>query len=263
MPELPDVEIFKQYLDATALHQTIDRVELDTTTILENLSRQTLIQTLNGRRFESTRRHGKHLSVALDRGPYLTLHFGMTGYLKYFKDPDDGPTHVRLLLSFSNGYHLAYVSQRKLGRVGRTDDPEKFIQEKNLGPDALELDLDGFKEVLAGRRGMLKPTLMNQSVLAGLGNVYSDEILYHCGLHPKAKTDSLAAGVREKLFNEMRQTLREAIQDRADPQKFPESWITPRRHKGGECPKGHGPLERIKVAGRGAYYCCRCQPAPA
>lgn len=263
MPELPDVEIFKQYLDATALHQSIHRVELDTAMILDHISRQSLIQTLNGRQLESTRRHGKHLLVALDRGPYLTLHFGMTGYLKYFKDPDHRPAHVRLLLSFANGYHLAYVSQRKLGRVGLTDDPEKFIQEKSLGPDALELDLDGFKDVLAGRRGMLKPTLMNQSVLAGLGNVYSDEILYHCGLHPKVPAASLSAEVQEKLFNEMRQTLQEAIQDRTDPRNFPASWLLPQRHPGGECPKGHGTLTSLNVAGRRAYFCSRCQPAPA
>ena len=262
MPELPDVEIFKQYLDATALHQTIHRVEIDSTTILDNISRQSLIQTLKGRRFESTRRHGKHLLAALGCGPYLTLHFGMTGYLKYFKDPEAGPTHVRLLLSFTNGYHLAYVSQRKLGRVGLTDDPEKFIQEKSLGPDALELDLDGFKNVLAGKRGMIKSTLMNQRVIAGLGNVYSDEILYQCGLHPKVPADSLTAEVQENLFKEMRQTLQEAIQDRADPWNFPESCLTPQRHKGGECPKGHGRLGRVKVAGRRAYYCPRCQPVP-
>jgi formamidopyrimidine-DNA glycosylase len=263
MPELPDVEVFRQYLDATALHQKIAGVKIDTTTVLDDVSRQALIQTLSGRQLESTRRHGKHLLAALDRGSYLTLHFGMTGYLKYFKDSDDSPDHVRLLLSFAGGYHLAYVSQRKLGRVGLTADPEKFIREKDLGPDALELDLEGFRDVVAGRRGMLKSTLMNQSVLAGLGNVYSDEILYHCGLHPKVPADSLDADVQENLFKEMRQTLQEAIQDRADPRNFPESWLIPQRHEGGECPKGHGRLEWVKVAGRRACYCPRCQPVPA
>jgi formamidopyrimidine-DNA glycosylase len=262
MPELPDVEIFKQYLDATALHQTIDLVEINNTTVLDHISRQSLIQTLNGRRFESTRRHGKHLLVALDHGPYLTLHFGMTGYLKYFKDPDDSPPHVRLLLGFTDGYHLAYVSQRQLGRVGLTDDPQSFIRGKGLGPDALEVDLDGFKNVLAGKRGMIKATLMNQSYMAGLGNVYSDEILYRCGLHPKTKTDSVDAKMREKLYNAMQQTLKEAIRVRVDPQKFPGSWLIPQRQTGGECPKGHGRLERLKVGGRTAYVCSRCQGKP-
>jgi formamidopyrimidine-DNA glycosylase len=262
MPELPDVEIFKQYLDATALHQTIDRVEVDRTRILDQISEAALARALKGSKLSSTRRHGKHLLAALNRGQYLTLHFGMTGFLKYFRDPDHRVSHVRLRLSFTNGYNLAYVSQRMLGKVGLTEEPEQFIREKGLGPDALKLDLAGFKKILAGKRGMIKSTLMNQSYLAGLGNVYSDEILFRCALFPKIRTDSLDEEMQEKLYHEMVQTLKEAIYYRADPQKFPKSWLTKERQNGGDCPKGHGQLERIKVAGRTAYYCPRCQPRP-
>ena len=117
MPELPDVEVFKRYLDATALHKTITDVEVESTQILDGVSKGKLHKSLKGRQFLSTHRHGKHLLVALEKESWLTLHFGMTGFLKYFKQMDKDPEHDRMLISFDNGYHLAYVSQRKLGAV--------------------------------------------------------------------------------------------------------------------------------------------------
>ena len=156
MPELPDVEVFKRYLDATALHKTITAVKVKSARILEGVSPQRLQEKLRQQQFHSTHRHGKHLLVALDQGPWLTLHFGMTGFLKYFKRMDKDPEHDRLLVSFDNGYHLAYVCQRKLGNVGLTDDVDSFVKKKQLGPDALSLDLDGFRRALQGKRGTIK-----------------------------------------------------------------------------------------------------------
>ena len=86
MPELPDVEMFKRYLDATSLHQRIDDVDVRNAYILKNVTARELARGLKGRRFESTRRHGKHLFVRADRKLWLRLHFGMTGSLEYFKD---------------------------------------------------------------------------------------------------------------------------------------------------------------------------------
>ena len=179
MPELPDVEVFKRYLDATSLHQEIEEVDVRTRQLLENTSIRHLRRGLEGRRFESTRRHGKNLFAGLDDGDWLLLHFGMTGDLAYFKHIEDDPQYDRLLLTFANGYHLAYVSQRKLGELALIEGVDEFVEQKDLGPDALnDLGRDTFEEIVAGRRAMAKSLLMDQQTIAGIGNVYSDEILF-------------------------------------------------------------------------------------
>jgi formamidopyrimidine-DNA glycosylase len=110
MPELPDVEVFRRYVNSTSLHQNIELVEVRNGKILGGVSALKLQSTLKGRRFESTRRHGKNLFVGLDGGGWLLMHFGMTGRLKYFKDMDQDPPHDRFLISFENRYHLASIA---------------------------------------------------------------------------------------------------------------------------------------------------------
>src|SRR5215207_5968721 len=185
MPELPDVEAFKRYMDATSLHQKIRFVGVRSEKILGDFSARTLQSTLKGRTFESTRRHGKNLFAGLDGGGWMLMHFGMTGRLTYFKDPDEEPLHSRLLFAFDNDNHLAFVCQRMFGKVDLIEDPEEFAREKGLGPDALDLDGGSFRERLNGTRGGVKATLMNQKILAGIGNIYSDEILFQARLHPR------------------------------------------------------------------------------
>lgn len=236
IPELPDVEAFKQYMDSTSLHKTIKEVEVKSKTILENVTAQELQSKLENRKFQSTRRYGKYLFVKLDNDYWLVLHFGMTGDLKYFKDIEKEPPHDRLLIRFSNGFHLAYDSQRKLGEVNLAEDVESFIQEKELGPDALDLDFESFKEVLKGRRGTTKYTLMNQQIIAGIGNIYSDEILFQTGIHPKTKVNKLDEEKLKELFKVMRRVLQTAIDKQADPERFPDSYMIPNRHKGGKVP---------------------------
>jgi formamidopyrimidine-DNA glycosylase len=259
MPELPDVETFRRYLDATSLHQEIEKVEGRSRQVLEGVSAQELEAGLEGRTFESTRRHGKYLLVELDDGNWLVLHFGMTGHLKYFKDTEKDPPYDRLLIAFANGYHLAYDAQRKLGEVALTEDVEEFIEEKGWGPDALSFGLVAFKEALAGRRGMAKSTLMNQHIVAGIGNVYSDEILFQVGIHPRSKVNQLSEETLEELFQAMKKVLQTAIDHQADPEQFPDDYITPHRHDDRECPRCGAEIKRVKVSGPSAYYCPHCQ----
>src|SRR5215211_4768090 len=140
MPELPDVEVFRRYISSTSLRQKIESVEVKSDKILGGVSARQLQSALKGRTFESTRRHGKNLFVGLDGGGWLLMHFGMTGDLEYFEDLDQDPPHDRFLISFDNGYHLAFDDQRMFGRVDLVEDPESFVREKKLGPDLLELD---------------------------------------------------------------------------------------------------------------------------
>ena len=263
MPELPDVEVFKRYLDSTALHKTIIAVEVKSAAILEGVTAGMLQKTLQSRQFQSTHRHGKHLLVALEQEPWLTLHFGMTGYLKYFKQMEKDPEHDRLLVSFDNGFHLAYVCQRKLGAVGLTDSVDSFIAEKQLGPDALSLDLEGFRQALQGRRGTVKSFLMNQKHLAGIGNVYSDEILFQCKLHPKSQVNHLKGKTVARLFQVVQKVLHAAIDAQADPDQMPDSYMLSHRRRDGTCPRCRGDLRKISIAGRSSYYCPVCQTKPA
>ncbi|MFP4082153.1 MAG: Fpg/Nei family DNA glycosylase [Candidatus Aminicenantes bacterium] len=259
MPELPDVQVYKQYLDATSLHKTIKNVKVEDSRVLSNVTPGKLRNRLKGHKIESSRRHGKYLLAFLDAGFWLSFHFGMTGRLKYFKKMEKDPAHDRVLLSFVNGYHLAYVSQRMLGELEVVEDREEFIKKKEMGEDALSIDLESFTKVVKGRRGSIKSTLMNQKLIAGIGNIYADEILFHSRIHPKTQASKLREGDFQKIFNNMTKVLEKAIRCQVDPERFPDSYLLPHRHQEGKCPRSHGNLETVKISGRTAYFCPRCQ----
>jgi formamidopyrimidine-DNA glycosylase len=260
MPELPDVEVFRRYVNSTSLHQKIESVEVRNGKILGGVSARKLQSTLRGRTFESSRRHGKNLFVGLDGGGWLLMHFGMTGRLKYFKDMDQDPPHDRCLISFENHYHLAFDDQRMFGKMDLVEDPEKFVREKKLGPDPLELDSVSFRERFKGRKASVKSALMNQQVVAGVGNIYSDEILFQAHLYPGTRIERLDDAALEKLFEETRRVLKTAIERGANPQELPDHFLLSHRFEGEKCPRGNGGIRKIKAAGRTAYYCPACQP---
>lgn len=261
MPELPDVEVFRHYVNATSLRIRIESVEVRSRSILKGISPKRLRESLEGHSLETTRRHGKYLFVQLDNKRWLVFHFGMSGHLTYFKEMEEDPPYDRFLISFSNGYHLAYDSQRKLGKVELTKDIDKFIREKGLGPDALATGFDfvAFEERLTARRGMLKSVLMNQEIMAGIGNVTSDEILFQTRLHPKKKVSQLDKKSLRRLFRNMKKVLLTCIECRATPEQYPKSYLTPQRKAGGTCPKCGGKLGQLKLSGRIMYYCPACQ----
>src|SRR6266516_4425304 len=149
MPELPDVEAFKRYLEATSLHQCIAHVDVLSADLLKGVSGRELARQLRGRRFESTRRHGKHLFVRTDDDIWLRLHFGMTGSLRYFKDEKKAPRHTRVLFLFAKDYRLAFDDQRKFGEIRLIKDVSEFLTKRVLGSDALDVDLPEFKKVFA------------------------------------------------------------------------------------------------------------------
>jgi len=260
MPELPDVEVFRRYADATALHQRISDVDVRDAKLLRDVSRGKLARELAGGKFQGTDRHGKYLGLQLDSGVWLVLHFGMTGLLRYFKHAEDEPEYARLLITFSNGYHLAYVNQRRLGTVRLTGDFAHFVSDQQLGPDALDCDRRAFRELLSTGRGTLKTLLMKQEAIAGVGNIYADEALFQAGIHPTTRPAQLDEETVGRLHQTLRHVLRTAIDRKVDPAALPKSWLLPRREKGGRCPKSHGPLKLLKVSGRTTYFCPKCQP---
>jgi formamidopyrimidine-DNA glycosylase len=134
MPELPDVEGFKRVLAKNALRKTIDRVNVSDARILAKLSTRTFASRLQGAKLVAVRRHGKHLMANIDRGGWLTLHFGMTGALQFARNCGEEPPFTRVRLDFRNDGCLAYTNKRMIGRVGLVADPPISSSQKNLDP---------------------------------------------------------------------------------------------------------------------------------
>lgn len=255
MPELPDVETFRKYLAVTSLHKKIVKVHIPGKELLAGISSTTLRRHLKGRKLVDTSRHGKHLFAGTDAGEWLMLHFGMTGKLKYYGKDDSKPSHTRLLLDFENDYHLAYDNQRKLGSIGLVKDIEGFVRRRELGEDALEVDLETFREIYDSKRGSVKSALMDQKTMAGVGNIYADEILFQAKIDPEKSLEELDRNDIGRLFRNMKKVLKKAIDCRADPECLPSSYIIPHRQKDGNCPRCGNKLQRVKVSGRTTYFC--------
>ena len=198
----------------------------------------------------------------LSEGGYLVLHFGMTGKLRYYKNPEKEPEYSLICFEFENDFNLSYVMSRKLGHVYLSTDLKSFVDQKDLGPDVCSSDLNRkvFHELLKDRRGMIKSALMDQSLMAGIGNVYSDEILFQAEVYPRQSVPDLKTNTIDDIYDCMHAVLQTAIDNNADPANFPVGYITPLRGSSeAKCPKCGGELQRLTVAGRSAYYCPSCQ----
>lgn len=265
MPELPDVEGFKRVLTKNALRKTIDRVAVSDARILGKFSVRAFVSHLQGAKLGAARRHGKHLLARVDRGGWLTLHFGMTGALQFVSAADSEPPFTRVRFDFANDGCLAYTNKRMIGRVGLVEDAADFIAAEKLGPDALDrrFDFDAFKSAVLGRKRDVKSVLMDQEIIAGIGNIYSDEILFQARIDPGERVDKLAPGRLKRLFVEARKVLKTAIGSGAGSEqlteRMPKGSLLPERKKGGRCPRCRSPLKIFKVGGRTAYCCPKCQ----
>jgi formamidopyrimidine-DNA glycosylase len=264
MPELPDVAGFKQYIDATALHQQITGTECFDDRFIKGVSRQKLQRRLKGQKLDGTVRHGKWLFAPLsDRGVFV-MHFGMTGNVNYGFDDGELPEHTRLAVRFQGGRTLALISQRMIGRASVAEDIQSVLDEHDVGPDALDDDLDteAFVEIYQGRRGAIKSALMNQSIVSGIGNVYSDEILFQAKTWPAAKVKDFDVEALRDLYRVMRRVLATAARKGGNGHKAPRTWLLGNRNPGDHCPRCEGELTDVTVSGRRGWYCPHCQTGP-
>lgn len=261
MPELPDAQVFKQYFDATALHKPVSRVTVNDERILNETSPQQLGQALSERSFSGSRRHGKHLFARIESGGHLALHFGMTGSLSYSAADDTAAEHTKVRFDFSDGGHLDYTCPRMFGRIALIEDVERFLQDHDIGPDALELSREAFREIVGGSGAMAKSTLMNQAKLAGIGNIYSDEILFHARIHPRERTSELGEPDLDRLYDCMRGILHKAIEMGADPAQMPTDWLITHRREGETCPVCGEIIETLSIGSGTSYHCPAHQSA--
>jgi formamidopyrimidine-DNA glycosylase len=261
MPELPDVESFRRYFDSTSLNKKINNVEVNSKTVLAGISPRALQSRLKGEKFKSTFGHGKYLFAETSKGDFLVMHFGMTGFLSYFKNPEDASKHIRVQINFTNGYHLGYDCARKLGRIDLVDDYNEFIKRKKLGVDPIRenINYQTFKEIVDGRKGTAKSVLMNQEIFAGVGNIYSDEILFQAKINPNSSFEKLKEKDLKEIFNKMKDILKKAISKDADPGKLPDSFLLHYRRPGKDCPVCSGKIKKSTIGGRSSYYCSKHQ----
>jgi len=257
MPELPDVEGYRRLVAAHFVGLTVRRVEVLDAGVIRNSNARQFRKTVRGRTFCRVDRRGKWLVAHMD-GPALVWHFGMTGSLVVVPRAAALDRYDRFILAGDED-ELRYRDMRKLGGVwlaGGGAAIDEIIGPQ--GPDAWTVSLGDFAGRFRARRGAIKPALMDQRVIAGLGNMLSDEVLWSAGVRPARPAAALDSGEVERLHRALRDVLRRSRRAGRIPRT--PSWLSSQRDQEQPiCPRCHGQLERGTLAGRTALSCPNCQ----
>jgi len=257
MPELPDVEGFRAVLAEHAAGQCVERVEVADAGVLRGVTARQLDDALRGHCFARPQRHGKWLIAPTD-GPTVLLHFGMTGSLQWLERGAPLDRFDRVTFVTGAG-ELRYRDMRKLQGItlahGRGEEDRVLA---GLGPDALAVTPKELDRILEGRRGAIKAVLIDQKVIAGLGNLLADEILWRARIPPRRPARSLTVQERRVLRSRMRRVLHDSVGvGRVPPRP---TWLTGARGQPNpRCPRCGTPLCRDRIGGRTTVWCPKCQ----
>jgi formamidopyrimidine-DNA glycosylase len=272
VPELPEVEHLARGLAPRILGSTIQDVRCHFPAVV-GPDPECFAEAVRGRRIDRLHRHGKYLFLMLDREMALALHLRMTGQFLLVPraEPADKHTHLELLLSDRKS-KIVFRDVRKFGRLELLDgNVAQFIEEKKLGEDALDISARRLHQLFQKTSRCIKAALLDQRILAGLGNIYADEILFRERISPLRKAASLSSEQVASLRRTIRSVLRSAIRRRgttisdyvdARGQRgsFQNSLLVYSR-AGSPCPRCGAGIVKSRVAGRGTYSCPNCQPA--
>ncbi len=262
MPELPDVEARKSVLEQYGLGKPVKNVIVRDERILEGVEAASFSRSLKGAEFTSVTRRGKYLLVRTNRNSTLLLHFGMTGDIVYTEKGSPPPPYSRVEFVFDSG-SLHYTNMRMIGKVSlfATFGENEIEDISKLGPEPLDrkFTFKRFKEAMSGTKTTVHQALMDQQRIAGIGNIYSDEIAFQAGINPERKVESLSENEMRKLYEKMKWTLRRAIALHAELDSHQDLFIIPHRKKGGTCPKCGTTLKKVTIGGRSSYHCPKCQ----
>jgi len=255
MPELPEVHNFKQYFDAAAIGQTIARMEIHDDRIIRNMSGAAFADGLKGRKITGSIRRGKYLFTQLDNGHDVLLHFGMTGDLNLYQETEDRGRFEKFAYHFTDGNILGFEDSRLFARILYLEDREAYIREKKLGPDALDLEETYFLNALAGRKTSIKGALLNQSIVAGLGNLYVDDLCYQLRIHPASRVNQFSEDQLKLIYRKIVAMMTYATENAPYYRDYPDKWFWHTwRKEGGTDPDGNGKVQITKVAGRTTYF---------
>ncbi|HEY4506118.1 MAG TPA: DNA-formamidopyrimidine glycosylase [Candidatus Paceibacterota bacterium] len=285
MPELPEVTTTVNGLNETVKGKTILDVWSDWPKSVKTPSFPKFKKGVRNKKIVGAVRCGKNILVNLSSGQTILIHMKMTGHLLYgkyklrkgkFAASESGPLlddpynrFIHLVFTLSGGKHLAFSDARKFGKIKLLEKGEvKTCKDlKSIGPDALSVTRPGFAKLLGKKsRGKIKQVLMNQEVVAGIGNIYSDEMLWLAGIHPEAKAGEISQSKVALLYKSMRQVLQKGIRFNGDSLsdyrdihgnrgKF-QNHHSVYQKKGEKCAKNDGgTIERKIVGGRSAHFC--------
>ena len=271
MPELPEVETIKNELAPRIVGQSFTRVTILDVKGVCGCSARELRRGLTGQKVRSLERRGKYLIFRLSSGRSLIIHLRMTGSL--LLDPKEDTRYARAIFHLSDGHRLVFSDRRRLGKMWLVDDADAVVCK--LGPEPLDRRFT--PKVLQGRLGRhhipTKAALLDQCIVAGIGNMYADEALFASRIHPLRKADELSPKQVRTLRNNIRRILRTAIGNKG---ASVDTYVRPAgelgtahfdfkvAHRGGQpCPVCGGTIERCVVQNRGSYFCPRCQPPTA
>lgn len=259
MPELPEVESFRKFVDEHALDQKIECIHLSTSKLLWKTTGKALKEALVGNKLVATQRHGKFLFVELNQRGFLLFHFGMTGDFHYGKASElNHPSYI-LSIQFTNNHVLLFSDSRMFGEIALIESVEDFIQTRGYGPDALQIGEKEFVSLMSQRKAAVKTVLMNQKMLAGVGNEFSDAILFQCRIHPLSQANSLKKEQVEEMHSVMKKILKEAVKVDADRSKLNHYFLLNQRKAGLRCVRCNGKTEWMEIGGRSSYFCPSCQ----
>lgn len=248
----------RRYIEADCQGSTIIKANVRDPSILEQVSSRLFNRAVRGMKINRVVRHGKQLFLELDQN-YLTIHLGMTGDVIVLKGRERLPKHARVVLHLDGGRRLVYDDARKFGAIGIAGSIARFIGERKLGPDALTMSKEDFITRVRRSHRPIKSLLLDQHVVAGVGNLYADECLHQSRVHPQRATSELSQGELETIWLEMRHVLWASIKVSTDFQKLPQGFLLRSRTEGAPCPRGDGALISIKLGGRTTMFCPVCQ----
>lgn len=273
MPELPEVETVRRSLTDLVLHKEIKAVEIFKPAILA-LGDEAAYAGLVGYELAEIGRRGKYLLFKLNEPADLlwVVHLRMTGKLLYHQQPEPLQKHDHARLQFADGSELVYNDTRAFGRFWLTQDAAQVSGLNSLGLEPLDAEFSAayWQEKIKRRsKTQVKVALLDQTVVAGLGNIYADEVLFQAGVHPERPLGTLTDEENQRLAQAMREILQASIEQRGTTFR---DYVDGNNQKGGyqeflrvfqklnqPCPNCGQQIQRIKVAGRSSYFCPHCQ----
>lgn len=271
MPELPEVETIARSLRGQIMGRVVARVHVRWPGAVATPPPDDFIAAIQGRCIASVGRRGKFLVLALAPQGRLLVHLRMTGRLLWEAPGGEAflpDKHTHVSIYFQDGGALHYRDPRKFGRLYWAQEADEVVG--GLGPEPLDMSQETFTALLRARRRQIKPLLLDQHALAGLGNIYVDESLWRAGVHPLRRADTLAADEATRLYEAIRAVLAEAIANHGTTLR---DYRTPGGDEGENqwalavygraeepCRRCGQPIQRIVVGSRGTHLCPHCQP---
>jgi formamidopyrimidine-DNA glycosylase len=272
MPELPEVETIKEDLRELVVGSTVERVEVLDPTLVEQPSQEEFVRGLEDVRVTGARRRAKHLIVELGSGDALVLQLKIGGQLLLVPPVEEPRTALMLVLHLDGDRRLFLRDQTGFTRTRLLDKGELEARLSALGPEPLEegFAVEYLRETLGGRRAQIKPLILDQKVVAGVGNIYADEILFDARLHPRRKANTLSEAEWRALYGAIRENLAAGVEHRGTTVRLYRDVLNrPGEHQnylrvfekhGEPCPDGcEGEVVQEKVGGRPTHYCPACQ----